>query len=144
MKSSRSILRRLVRSIAADAWVDMNWEGATPLGVRRCFPFFNREVLELAFRCHPSELLGPGPKRLLRDAVGGDVPSHNLLRPDKGGWGRGQPPPRVTLDTEIPAGADRLVRDGWLPDPPLEAAPEDISMLRNTIRVVGYLETPRK
>src|SRR5207249_3811123 len=113
----------------------------TPLGVRRCFPFFNREVLELAFRCHPSELLGPGPKRLLRDAVGGDVPSHNLLRPDKGGWGRGQPPPRVTLDTEIPAGADRLVRDGWLPDPPLEAAPEDISMLRNTLRVVGYLET---
>jgi hypothetical protein len=136
----RRPLKELADHVAADAWVDMNWEGATPLGVRRCLPFFNREVLELAFRCHPSELLGPGPKRLLRDAVGGDVPPHNLLRPDKGGWGRGQPAPRVTLDAEIPAGADRLVRDGWLPAPPADAAPEDIAMLRHTIRVVAYLE----
>jgi asparagine synthetase B (glutamine-hydrolysing) len=52
--------------VARDGWVAMNWEGTAPLGVRRSLPFFNREVLELAFQCHPSELLGPGPKRLLR------------------------------------------------------------------------------
>src|SRR5207302_1953074 len=80
-RRDRRPLRGLADDVKADAWVAMNWEGTTPLGVRRCNPFFNREVLELAFQCHPSEVLGAGPKRLLRLALKDDVPSRNLFRP---------------------------------------------------------------
>ncbi len=62
----------------------MHWEMTSALGVRRCFPFVTREVLELAFECHPAELVGPGTKRLLRSALANDVPRFNLERPDKG------------------------------------------------------------
>ena len=99
-------LRELAARAAADAWVAMYWEGASPLGVRPLLPFFNREVLELAFQCHPRELLGPGPKRLLREALRDDVPARNLLRPEgerggdttatDAGYGRSAPCRRPT------------------------------------------------
>ena len=56
------------------------------------FPFVTRELLELAFELHPSELVGPGTKRLLRYALAGDVPAKNLQRPDKGHPGSGEAP----------------------------------------------------
>ncbi len=73
-----------MHSATIDPFVPMNWEACSALGIRRSFPFFNREVLELAFECHPAELYGPGTKKLLRSALHNDVPSRNLYRQDKG------------------------------------------------------------
>lgn len=133
-------LKELAEHVAGDAWVDMNWEGTTPLGIRRSTPFFNRELLELAFRCHPRELLGPGPKRLLREALGQDVPAHNLFRGDKAQWGGRERAKASTLDAEIPANAGPLVRPQWLPLPPPDAEPSEVSSLRLALRVAAYLE----
>ena len=73
-----------MESATLDPFVPMNWEACSALGIRRSFPFFNREVLELAYECHPAELYGPGTKKLLRAALHNDVPSRNLYRQDKG------------------------------------------------------------
>ncbi len=73
-----------MESATLDPFVPMNWEACSALGIRRSFPFFNREVLELAYECHPAELYGPDTKKLLRAAVHNDVPSRNLYRQDKG------------------------------------------------------------
>jgi len=80
--------RHLAALSEMDGWVAMNWEAASALGVRRSFPFFNREMIELAFRRHPAEMFGSGPKRALREALSGRVGEINLRREDKGGWGR--------------------------------------------------------
>lgn len=69
-----------------DGWVAQSWEATSALGVRRAFPFFTREILELAHGCHPAELIGPGTKALLRRAFDGLVPARNLHRPDKASW----------------------------------------------------------
>ena len=69
---------------AMDGWVGIGWEAATAIGARRSTPFLSRASLELVYDCHPSELVGPGPKRLLRDAFDGLVPPANLYRPDRG------------------------------------------------------------
>lgn len=86
-----------------DGFVAMNWEVTTHLGMRRAWPFFNRQMLELAFDCHPSELVGPDTKRLLRAALDGDVPPMNLHRRTRGHWDPGpeetSPPP--TPDPEL-------------------------------------------
>ena len=75
-----------------------------------------RELLELAFQCHPSELVGPGTKRLLRRALAGDVPGVNLQRPDKG---RSAPPrdmgPR-RFAGEVPDLLAPVLAPGWPPD----------------------------
>ena len=71
-----------------DGWVAMNWEVTSQLGIRRSLPFYTREAHELAFECHPHELIGPSTKKLLRVALHDDVPHLNLYREDKGGgWG---------------------------------------------------------
>ncbi len=64
----------------------MNWEVCSFLQVRRAFPFLTAEVLEVVATCHPVEVLGPGPKRLERQAFAGLVPDRYLHRPDKSGW----------------------------------------------------------
>lgn len=85
LREDTAPLRHLAIRIATqDAFIPMNWEACSALGVRRSFPFFNREALELAFECHPAELYGTGTKKLLRAALHDDVPSRNLYRPDKG------------------------------------------------------------
>lgn len=84
-------LRELATWTELDAWVAMHWDVASAHGVRPVHPFFNRAVLELAFQCHPSELYGPGTKKILRRALAGMVPARYLERPDKGHWHR---PPR--------------------------------------------------
>jgi asparagine synthetase B (glutamine-hydrolysing) len=65
----------------------MQWEICSWQGVRRFSPFSIRPVLDLALRCHPTELLGPGSKRLLRNSLKGLVPSQFLERGDKGQFG---------------------------------------------------------
>jgi asparagine synthetase B (glutamine-hydrolysing) len=135
----RRPLRELTDRLEGDGWVAMNWEGTTPLGVRRSIPFFTRECLELAFECHPRELLGPGKKRLLRQALGGDVPAHNLQRPDKGGWGRRIRDQRLRFDGELPTGVERIVRPDWLPAPPGKRLDPEAGGLIRLARVAEYL-----
>lgn len=102
----------------ADAFLAMNWEAASALGIRRLFPFFNREVLELAFQCHPAELIGPGYKKLLRAALRDDVPERNLNRQDKGGWGAYLGLGHTAWGTALPEALQAVVRPEWFPKPP--------------------------
>jgi len=136
----RRPLRELATRADADAWVAMYWEGASPLGVRPVLPFFNREVLELAYRCHPQELLGPGKKRLLVDALRDDVPARNLLRPDRGLWTGHERGVRWRLDGPLPAAAEAVVRREWLSQPPPDVPFMDGTRLASAIRVAEYLE----
>jgi len=110
--------RDLALHAEADGFVAMNWEAASALGVRRSFPFFNREVLELAFECHPSELVGGGTKKLLRAALQNDVPRENLFRSDKGGWGGYLRSAHFEWTTPLPASLEAIVRPDWYPTPP--------------------------
>ena len=133
-------LRELAARASADAWVTMYWEGASPFGVRPLLPFFNREVLELAFQCHPRELLGPGTKRLLRGALRNDVPARNLLRPQRDMWAGHWTDGRWTVDGALPAPAGRIVRPDWLPLPPRELPWNDGKLLTYASRIAEYLE----
>src|SRR4029077_308797 len=110
--------RYLALQAEKDGFVTMNWEAASALGVRRSFPFFYREVLELAFECHPSELVGPGTKKLLRAALAGDVPSRNLNRADKGHWGGSARDLQLESSGPLPAGLEGVVLPDWYPNPP--------------------------
>lgn len=112
--------RYLAMELEHDGFLGMNWEVASSLGLRRCMPFGTRGALELAFECHPSELIGPGTKRLLRRALADDVPAVNLDRPDKGraGGSRGYGPSRLTA--EVPAALESVFSPGWPPDANLE------------------------
>lgn len=101
--------RYLELRTSLDGWVAMNWEVTSALGIRRCIPFLTRATLELAFSCHPSEMLGPGTKRLLRVALADDVPTANLGRPDKGrgaDWAGNQP---VPVTGSLPPQLDSLL-----------------------------------
>ncbi len=133
-------LRELAARANGDAWVAMYWEGCSPLGVRPLLPFFNREVLELAFRCHPRELLGPGPKRLLREALRDDVPSRNLMRPDFGTWRGHHSDGDWTFDEALPAAAAPIVRSDWFPQPPSKLPWNDGKLLVYASRIAEYLE----
>jgi asparagine synthetase B (glutamine-hydrolysing) len=87
-----------VHTATLEGFVAMNWEVTSGLGIRRSLPFFERSVLELVHECHPSELIGPGYKRLLRGALAADVPAENLHRKDRGHWsaeGSQAPPPTL-------------------------------------------------
>jgi asparagine synthetase B (glutamine-hydrolysing) len=110
--------RDLALHAEADGFVAMNWEAASALGVRRSFPFFNREALELAFECHPSELVGPGTKKLLRAALRADVPEENLFRPDKGHWGAYLRSAQFAWTTPLSANLAAIVRPDWHPQAP--------------------------
>jgi asparagine synthetase B (glutamine-hydrolysing) len=135
----RRPLPELAARADSDAWVAMYWEGAAPLGVRPLLPFFNREVLELAFRCHPRDLLGPGKKRLLRDALRGDVPARNLMREDRGEW-TGHGPARWVLDGALPSAASGVVHPDWLERPPPDLTFMGGTRLTAAVRVARYLE----
>ncbi len=114
----REALPYLALRAEADGFVAMNWEAASALGVRRSFPFFSREALELAFECHPAEVVGPGTKRLLRRALRGDVPARNLDRPDKGHWGTYLNGAHVPWTEPLDELLEPIVRDDWCPRPP--------------------------
>jgi asparagine synthetase B (glutamine-hydrolysing) len=136
----RRPLRELAIRAAGDAWVAMYWEGVSPLGVRPLLPFFSREVLELAFRCHPGELLGPGNKRLLREALREDVPARNLLRPDPGAWTPYDGDARWALDGALPPAAAGVVRSDWISRPPSHTHFVEGARLTSAIRVAQFLE----
>lgn len=97
----------LAMFLERQGFLGMHWEVTSALGIRRVFPFVSRELLELAFELHPSELVGPGTKRLLRSALAGDVPTENLRRPDKG----------------HPGSPGRWLKRGWSGEVPEAVAP---------------------
>jgi hypothetical protein len=101
-----------------DAFIDMNWEVASHLGIRRAWPFFNRECLELAFDCHPAELVGPREKKLLRGTVANDVPHRNLMRGYSNsltlGYLRNM---KVPWNQDLPSSLEGIVRAEWFPRP---------------------------
>lgn len=111
-------------STSHDGFVAMNWEACSASGIRRSLPFFTREVFELAFSCHPTELYGPGTKKLLRAALKDDVPERNLQRPDKGQWGNQRRSRnfrrlwRVAMPKEeLPEELEGIVRAEWFSNP---------------------------
>lgn len=116
--ADRRPLRALSLMAEWDGWVTMNWEAASTLGVRRSLPFFHREIIELAFACHPVELVGPGTKKLLKAALRDDVPALNLNRPDKGGWGAHVGNAPLPWDAPLPGALAQVVRPDWAPNPP--------------------------
>ena len=99
----------------------MNWEVCSFLGVRRTFPFFNAEVLQVVSACHPVELLGPGPKRLERQAFAGLVPERYLHRPDKGGW-RGEDDEALVEPPPVPASLGAAFHENLPPMTPAQAS----------------------
>jgi hypothetical protein len=135
--------RSLALRAEADGFVAMNWEAASALGVRRSFPFFNRAVLELAFECHPSELVGPGTKKLLRTALAADVPRENLFRPDKGEWGDYLQGAQFASPTRLPASLAAVVRPEWYPQAPRLLSYRDAVGLTQLMIFVRSLTTRR-
>lgn len=135
----RRPLRQLALRTELDHFIAMNWEACSPLGIRRSLPFFNREVLELAFSCHPREQLGGGTKTLLRSALEGDVPSENLGRRDSGttpsplGMLRWTEP----LDEQLQA----VVREDWFPRPPAEVEEFDAFRLAQLSQIARNRRT---
>jgi asparagine synthetase B (glutamine-hydrolysing) len=122
--------------------IAMNWEVASGLGVARVFPFLSRELVELAFECHPTEALGLLPKRVLRAALRGDVPRANLQRRDKG---RASFRATVALpwNEPLPDELTGIVRDDWLPRPPPRLRAFDALRMRALLNIVGALRTRR-
>ena len=106
----------LAMFLERQGFLGMHWEVTSSLGVRRSFPFVSRDLLELGFECHPSELVGPGTKRLLRTALAEDVPPFNLERPDKGHPGPAQDRAPRPWSGEIPDILEPVLAPGWPPD----------------------------
>jgi hypothetical protein len=127
-----------------DGFVAMNWEAASALRVRRSFPFFHREVLELAFECHPSELVGPGTKKLLRVALRADVPEENLLRADKGHWGSYLDSAHLESATPLSTSLAAIVRPDWYPQAPPTLAYADAFGLAQLTMFVDALAARRR
>ena len=125
---------RIRRTVMADArplrylalraelldFVPMNWEACSELGVRRSVPFVNRAALELAFDCHPDELIGPGFRRLTRDALRHDVPAAALVPKPQWGEPPGSP---VAWDRPLPATLAPVLPSDWIPLPPAPLPP---------------------
>lgn len=106
-----------------DGFLGMNWEACSTLGVRRFFPMFSREILELAFRCHPRELVGPGDKRLLRRALRDIVPARYLSRKGKESWEvRGS---RIPWNEALPTPLASVLDRRWLERPPATVSMEE-------------------
>jgi hypothetical protein len=125
--------RAIAWLLEMDGWVPMHWETLGPLGIRRCTPFRSRSVYELCFECHPSELVGPGTKKLLRRAVNGLVPSRNLMRPDKGTFVRPGREPLLPWRGEIPESLHSLFEPGWISAPPERISRRERESLRMLI-----------
>jgi asparagine synthetase B (glutamine-hydrolysing) len=124
-------------------FVTMNWEATSVLGVRRAFPFFNREVFELAFECHPDELVGPGSKKLLRAALRDDVPTRNLQRRDKGAWGAGYRG-KVDWHDPLPEALSGVLREDWYPRPPVRVEGYEARGLRQLAQFVDAVGVRRR
>lgn len=133
-------LRELADRAYCDGWISHYWEGTTPLGIRRSIPFFTRECQELAFQCHPTELLGPGKKKLLRAALGKDVPARYLQRPDKAMTAANPLMRPFAVERDLPASVRQVVREEWQPRPPADTSYAQVVGLLRLIRLGDYYD----
>jgi hypothetical protein len=78
-------------------WLLQNWEICSEAGIRRSLPFYNRETIEFALSCVPTELAWP-PKKLLRSSFDGLVASSHLHRTDKDAAGSS---PRACMGVDV-------------------------------------------
>lgn len=117
-----------------------NWEVAASLGVRRVFPFLTRGVVELVFRCHPTELTGEAPKRLVRAAFAGVVPT-SLLSVAKGVGN--YHPGSLRWHAAIPPELAGIVRDDYLDSPPATLGESDALHLQAMLNIVQAIRTCR-
>ncbi|HEY3233231.1 MAG TPA: asparagine synthase C-terminal domain-containing protein [Polyangiaceae bacterium] len=124
--------------------IAMNWEVSSFLGVRRAYPFFNREMLELAFRLHPSELLGPGVKKILRRALSGDVPARNLNRQDKGLASPERLKARMAWKAPLPHSLEPLFKPVFWRQPPRELEYLDALRLKQLVNIVRAIDIQTK
>lgn len=132
----------LAKTIEASAPViHINWEVTSRLGIRRVFPFYSRELVELAFECHPAEGTVPGTKKLLRTALEGMVPARNLLRPEKTEW----TPTTPRFHWKRPLGSEfkGIVRDDWLSQPPKTLPAFEALRLKALVNIVDSLGNVR-
>jgi Asparagine synthase len=81
-------------------WLLQNWEACSEAGLRRSLPFYNREAIEFALSCRPTELAWP-PKKLLRSSFDGFVPASHLHRIDKDSAGA-SPRANVPMHISVP------------------------------------------
>lgn len=130
------------RLAGIDGVVAQNWEAAATLGVHRVFPFLSREVMELAYECHPGELLGPDSKRLLRRALAGLVPAANLLRQTRGGL----PPIEewAPWTEPLPAELDGVLRPGLVSEAGSRLPAQQALRLRQLLNIVEALRIQRQ
>lgn len=135
--------KQLTMFLQLDGWLAMNWEAAGALGIRRSFPFFHRESIELTYACHPAELVGPRTKKILRRALKGDVPDRNLNRDDKGTWGeyllRGDRN-SFRWESSVPDCWSGVLRADWTPSPPKEI---DFASAKRLTRLVVFGDSLR-
>lgn len=87
-----------------------NWEVVSGLGIRRHFPFLNREVVEFAHRCSPTELTGRRPKRLVRAAVRPLVPRYVVEMAKETWW---DAPVSHRWTDPIPSELAEMLREDW-------------------------------
>jgi asparagine synthetase B (glutamine-hydrolysing) len=120
--------------------IAMNWEVTSSRGVHRSFPFFSRELVELAYASHPLEALSRGGKRVLRAAVRNDLPAAVRGRLDKGTsnrWFGAQ----FNWNEPLPDELGGLIREDWFPKPPRWLEASDALRLRGLVNIVDALRT---
>jgi asparagine synthetase B (glutamine-hydrolysing) len=133
-------LGELQDRVAHDAWVAMNWEGATELGIRRSVPFFTREMIELAFECHPSELFETGRRGIERRGLEADVPRQTLFREDRGTWRAETPDLPLRVPAELPEWIHPMVSPAWRQTPRPEATYDTAAGLVRLLEVGSFLD----
>lgn len=119
----------------------MNWEACSALGIRRSVPFMDRDVVELAFGCHPFDLIRPGNKKLLKAAMEGHVPPPILHQPHKRDWGLKSRAESLQLPWQIqlPMTLAPIIRPDWLPKPPKIVSYREKSSLTQLVTIDKYL-----
>lgn len=130
-----------LRLSRAHALTASYWEALTPLGVVPCFPFFGREILELALSIHPLQNASFAGKRVLRRAFTGAVPAMNLSRRDKGNYGGSTS--QCAWAEAIPNEVAPGVRQDWVDAPPTTVSPGAALHLQGLLNIVRALRNER-
>lgn len=124
----------------------MNWEACSALGVRRAIPFMEREILELTLQCHPSELIRPAHKKLLKAALHEDIPRHILHQPHKRNWGLKAEAAMMDFPwgAPLPTALAPMVRPEWFPHPPAKVSYAENSSLTQLTTISQSLAAVEK
>lgn len=141
-RDARPLRLLRMRLPSGQTWTEANWEAASLLGVRRSYPFVNRAAVDLAFSCHPDELVGPRTytKKLLRRALVDDVPEAYLFRQNKGHWENPDEPETVPWEGSLPEALGSVVRSDWMPAPPPKIPRWDCLALLQLVRFDAAFE----